>query len=101
MVNDMTKEELKMLANKLMFEMDDKEYETLLSEFDITLKQMELIGKIKDIDKVSPMTYPFDLELSDSCLREDISNNEISFDDMKINVKDYEDNKVKLPKVVE
>ena len=26
---------------------------------------------IKDIDDVSPMTYPFDLELDDSYLRED------------------------------
>ncbi|MGM9882503.1 MAG: aspartyl/glutamyl-tRNA amidotransferase subunit C [Bacilli bacterium] len=97
----MTKEKLEMLARKLMFEMDDTEYETLLKEFDIILKQMDLIGNIKDIDKVSPMTFPFDLELDDSCLREDTYVNEICFDDMKVNIKDYEDDRIKVPKVVE
>ena len=89
------------LAKKLMFEMNDKEYETLEKEFNVTLKQMELISNIKDIDNVEPMFYPFDLELDDSYLREDIYNNEILFEDMKVNVKEYEGSKVKLPKVVE
>ena len=93
-----SKSELESLAKKLMFEMKDSEYETLEKEFDIILKQMDLIGNIKDIDKVSPMTFPFEL---DNYLREDIYNNEISFNDMIVNVKDYEDNRVKVPKVVE
>ena len=93
--------ELESLAKKLMFEMNDDEYETLEKEFDVILKQMDLIGNIKDIDKVEPMTFPFDLELNDNCLREDVYNNEINFNDMKINVKDYEDDRVKVPKVVE
>ena len=53
------------------------------------------------MDSVSPMTFPFDLKLDDSILREDICNNEISFVDMKDNVKEYENNMVKVPKVVE
>ena len=76
-------------------------YKTLLSEFDVILKQMDLIDKISDIDTVSPMTYPFDLELDDTYLREDIPSNEICFDDMKVNVKDYDSGMVKVPKVVE
>ena len=96
-----SKSELESLAKKLMFEMKDSEYETLEKEFDIILKQMDLIGNIKDIDKVSPMTFPFELDNDDSYLREDIYNNEISFNDMIVNVKDYEDNRVKVPKVVE
>ena len=96
-----SKSELEILAKKLMFEMNDLEYETLEREFEIILKQMDLIDGIKDIDNVVPMTYPFDLELDDSYLRDDISNNEICFDDMKINVKDYENEKIKVPKVVE
>ena len=55
-----SKSELEILAKKLMFEMKDSEYETLEKEFDIILKQMDLIGNIKDIDKVSPMTFPFE-----------------------------------------
>ncbi len=89
------------LAKKLMFKMEDEEYETLVKEFDITLKQMDFIGNIKDIEKVEPMFYPFDLELDDSYLREDISNNEINFNDIVVNVKEYEGSKVKVPKVVE
>lgn len=96
-----TRDMLEMYAKKLMFVMNDDEYETLEKEFDVILKQMDLIGNIKDIDKVSPMTFPFDLELDDSYLREDIAKNEICFDDMVINVKDYEGNRVKVPKVVE
>jgi len=96
-----TKDKLEEYAKKLMFEMEDDEYKTLLDEFEIILKQMELIDNIKDIDGVTPMSFPFDLELDDSYLRDDISNNEICFDDMKVNVKDYENNMVKVPKVVE
>ena len=48
-----SKSELESLAKKLMFEMNDDEYETLEKEFDVILKQMDLIGNIKDIDKVS------------------------------------------------
>lgn len=96
-----TKDKLEDYAKKLMFEMNDEEYKTLEEEFEIILKQMDLIANIKDIEGVSPMTFPFDLELSDDALREDIYNNEICFDDMKVNVKDYEDKMVKVPKVVE
>lgn len=96
-----TREKLDKLAKKLMFEMNEEEYQTLVSEFDVILKQMELIGKIDGIESAKPMTFPFDLELDDSYLREDIYHNEITFEDIKNNVKDYEDNKVKVPKVVE
>ena len=41
-----TKEKLKVYANKLMFDMEDSEYETLLKEFDVILKQMGKIGEI-------------------------------------------------------
>ena len=96
-----TKDKLEEYAKKLMFNMNEEEYVTLEKEFDIFLKQMDLIGNINDIDKVTPMTFPFDLELDDSYLREDICSNEINFEDMMINIKDYEDSRVKVPKVVE
>ena len=96
-----TRNKLEEYAKKLIFEMNEDEYKTLEDEFEVILKQMEFIDNIKDIDSVEPMTYPFDLELDDSYLREDIANNEISFDDMIVNVKEYENNMVKVPKVVE
>ena len=96
-----TRDVLDKLAKKLMLKMNEEEYQTLESEFDIILKQMEYIDKIDGIENVNPMTFPFDLELDDNDLREDICNNEINFNDMVINVKDYDDNRVKVPKVVE
>ena len=97
----MDKNKLDDLAKRLMFKMNDDEYDTLVNEFDIILKQMEFIGNIRDVECVEPMYYPFDLELDDSYLRDDVYDNEIDFNDMIVNVKEYEGNKVKVPKVVE
>ena len=79
-----TRDVLDNLAKKLMFKMNDEEYKTLENEFDVILKQMEFIDN-----------------LDDDYLREDVYKNEIDFNDMVINVKDYDDNRVKVPKVVE
>ena len=96
-----TRDVLDNLAKKLMFKMNDEEYKTLENEFDVILKQMEFIDKIDGIEEDTPMTFPFELNLDDDYLREDVYKNEIDFNDMVINVKDYDDNRVKVPKVVE
>ena len=75
----MNKEILEMLANKLMFTMNDSEYDTLLEEFDVMIKQMDLIGKIDGIENVEPMSYPFTLD--DVCLRDDEVLDELEIDD--------------------
>ena len=95
----MNKETLVMLANKLMFTMEDSEYDTLLKEFDTMIKQMDLIGKIKGIEKVEPMSYPFPLE--DVCLRDDEVVDELEIDEILQNSGSTLYNQVKLPKVVE
>ena len=95
----MDKETLKMLANKLMFTMKEEEYETLMDEFDIILRQMDLIGNIPDIYKVEPMTYPFVLD--DVSLREDKVVDELEIDEILANSGSNLYNQVKLPKVVE
>ena len=87
-----TRDVLDNLAKKLMFKMNDEEYKTLENEFDVILKQMEFIDKIDGIEEVTPMTFPFELNLDDDYLREDVYKNEIDFNDMVINVKDYDDN---------
>lgn len=93
------KELLEMYAKKLMFKMNDEEYNTLEEEFDIILKQMDLIGKIENIKEVVPMTYPF--ENFDVSLREDEIDNTITTEELLINVKDKERNQIRVPKVVE
>lgn len=94
------KEKLKQYANKLMFDMDDNEYQTLQEEFDIILKQMDLISKIKDIASVQPMTFPF---VKDTDLREDISedNDVLTVSEVLENAKQVAKDQVKVPKVVE
>lgn len=95
----MNKEELKSLASKLMFTMDESEYDTLLDEFDIILKQMDLIGKIDNIDKVEPLIYPFPLD--NVKMREDKVIDELPIEDILKNSGSNLYNQVKLPKVVE
>lgn len=91
-------EKLKDYANKLMFDMDDSEYETLALEFEVILKQMDLIDKIDGIEKEEPMFFPnedFSLRLRDD---EDIS--VIDTKDALANAKDVLANQIKVPKVV-
>ena len=95
----MDKETLIMLANRLMFTMNDSEYDTLLDEFDTIIKQMDLIGKIDGIDNVEPMVYP--IPLNDVVLREDEVDDELEIDDILINSGSKLYNQVRLPKVVE
>ena len=100
-MKEVNKDVLKDASLRLMFTMEDEEYDLLLEEFHIIQTQLGLMSKIAGVDDVTPMTFPFDLELDDSYLRDDSYDNEICFDDMKINVKEYEGNRVKVPKVVE
>ena len=95
----MDKETLKMLANKLMFTMNESEYDTLNEEFDTILKQMDLIGNIKGIEEIEPMVYPF--PLSNVNLREDAVEEELEIEDILQNSGSTLYNQVKIPKVVE
>lgn len=93
------KEKLKEYAHKLMFDMDDEEYETLSQEFEVILEQMDLIGKIPNIKDVEPMSFPFPLEEAE--LREDEIGDYLTVDEVLSNVKHQVRDQVKVPKVVE
>src|SRR5574344_810584 len=92
-------EVLKDAANRLLFDMSDEEYHTLLEEFKIITKQMELIGNDERIDSYSPMTFPFDCKTS--YLREDEATPTLSVEEALKNSGDVEDGQIKLPKVVQ
>lgn len=94
-----TKEKLKSYASKLMFDMEDEEYETLLNEFDVILKQMELIGEIDNINNVEPMTFPFELENVE--LRNDNESRNIEIEDALSNTGSKKGREIRVPKVVE
>ena len=93
------KEKLKDYANKLMFDMDEVEYETLQKEFEVILKQMDLIGKIPNIKEYTPMTFPF--PNPDAYLREDEVGDYLVVSEVLENAKHQVNDQVKVPKVVE
>jgi aspartyl-tRNA(Asn)/glutamyl-tRNA(Gln) amidotransferase subunit C len=93
------KEKLRDYARKLMFEMDEEEYETLEDEFEVILKQMDLIGKIEGIKDYEPMTFPY--VLYHATLREDVVGDNLPVDDVLKNAKQVSNNQVRVPKVVE
>lgn len=91
-------ETLKDASLRLMFKMSDKEYETLLDEFDILFKQMEKIGEIKGVDDAIPMTFPFNIKTT--YLREDIPSKSLDINVAIKNAPSVQDGQIKLPKVV-
>lgn len=93
------KEKLQMYAEKLFFRMNDEEYTTLQQEFDVILKQMDIIDKIEGISNVEPMTFPFEKE--GTVFREDIANDNLKPEEVVKNAKDVYFEQVKVPKVVE
>lgn len=94
-----TKEKLKKYANKLMFDMEDEEYETLLKEFEIIEKQMDLIGNIENINNVEPMTFPFELDSVE--LRNDSESRYIEIEDALSNTGSKKGREIRVPKVVD
>lgn len=94
-----TKEKLKDYAAKLMFDMKEEEYDTLLQEFDVILKQVDLIGQIKGIETIEPMTFPYEIE--HAYFRKDEVKDTLETNDALKNASMIENNQVKVPKVVE
>ena len=89
---------LKDAANRLLFDMSEEEYQTLLQEFDVLTKQMETIGQIEGLENYEPTTFPFDCETT--YLREDEPIEPLNRDDALSNAGSVLDNEIKLPKVV-
>ncbi|HKL84219.1 MAG TPA: Asp-tRNA(Asn)/Glu-tRNA(Gln) amidotransferase subunit GatC [Bacilli bacterium] len=92
------KNKLKELANDLLFDMADGEYETLLREFDELVAQMGLLEKIPHVDDVEPLIYPF--EVTTSYLREDEPGQVLTRDEVLSNAPDSYGGQIRLPKVV-
>ena len=90
---------LKDAAKRLLFDMSENEYETLLNEFDIVTKQMDIIGSNKTLDSYEPMAFPF--ECSTSFLREDVPSEPLPREEALKNSKRKVGGQIKLPKVVQ
>lgn len=92
-------DEVKKMANLLMFDMEESEYETLLKESEIFEKQMELIGQVSGIENVEPMNFPF--VTYQAKLRKDEVKNTLDTEEGLSNAKYVDKDQVKVPKVVE
>ena len=97
-MKEISLELLKQCANNLMFDMKEEEYQTLLNEFDVLSKQMELIGEIDNLDNQEPMTFPFPCETD--FLREDVETEPLPVRKALKNAKQVAEGQIKLPKVV-
>ena len=93
------KEKLKKYAHLLMFDMEEEEYKTLQEEFDVILKQMELIGNIENIGEVESMTFPY--KNTDVTLREDEVGDYLTVGEVLENAKYQVNDQVKVPRVVD
>ena len=85
-------------STRLLFVMTDSQYEVLINEFDILLKQMALIGKIEGVDQVLPMTFP--LQNGTTQLRDDVPGQTLTQKEATQNAKFVSEGQIKLPKVV-
>ena len=91
-------EELKQLANRLMFDMEENEYLTLQEEFEVLISQMEVLGQIEGADDVEPMAFPF---ISESIgLRDDEPGEILTKEEVLKNAHDTCDNQVRVKKVI-
>lgn len=93
-----TKEMVKDYADKLLIGLSLKEIDLILSEFDIINEKMELITKIKDIEKVIPKTHG--LDNFSYTLREDKVIDSPSIDKLLSNASKVEGRKIEVLKVV-
>jgi aspartyl/glutamyl-tRNA(Asn/Gln) amidotransferase C subunit len=93
-----TLEVLKEASQRLMFSMTEEQYQVLLSEFSILIQQMELLSQIKNLEEVTPMTFPF--TVTTSVLADDDIAKTLTQKEALKNVSQYISGQVKLPKVV-
>lgn len=93
----MDKEQLRKLGNNIMLDFSEEELQLLADDFDVYLKQVELINKI-DTDNVEPMVYCLDQETT--FLREDVVDHQITQEEALLNSKNKKEGFIEIPKVI-
>lgn len=94
-----TKEMVDNYADKLLIGLTEEENKMVLDEFEIIDKNIGLINKIKDLDKIEPMSHCLDDFVYE--LREDVIEESIPIEDLLKNCDKTKDREVKVPKVVQ
>ncbi len=93
-----TSEMVNEYANKLLIGLSKEENEMVLKEFDIIDQNIDLVTKIKNIDKVEPMTHALEDFVYE--LREDIATESPTIEELLQNCDSFEDREIVVPKVV-
>lgn len=91
-------EKLKDLSIRLKFRMSEEEYVTLQEEFDVILRQMELLGDIEGLDSIEPMVFPFSTVTLG--MRDDEVDGHLTKEEVLMNAKDVQNDMIKVQKVV-
>lgn len=91
---------LKDCASRLLFNMNDDEYNTLLDEFKTILSQLKLMDEIEGVDDIEPMNFPYIDESFDLLREDEVGENVLTKDEVLKNPKEIKDGQIKLPKVI-
>ena len=98
-MSNFTKEMINGYADNLLIGLTAEEEQMIMSEFDEIEKNMDLINKIPNISEIEPLSYPFDMEVTD--LRSDDEECPlIPIEELLQNCDQYEGREVEVPKVV-
>ncbi len=98
-MSNFTEEMIDDYANKLLIGLSDDERKMIQEEFDDIEKSMELINNIEGIKDVEPLSYPFEMELTDLRSDDDVDD-EIPIDILLRNAGKIDGREVEVPKVV-
>ena len=93
-----TKEMVDDYADKLLIGLTEEENKMVLEEFEIIDKNIDLINKIPNIEKVEPMTHTLDNFECD--FREDVVENSIPIEQLLANADEKDENHVIVPRMV-
>lgn len=94
-----TEEMVNDYADKLLIGLTKEENKMVLDEFEVIDKDISIINKIENIEKVEPMTHCLDDFTYE--LREDEIEESVDIDLILSNCDDYINDEVRVPKVVE
>ena len=85
-------------ADKLLIGLTEEENKMVLEEFEIIDKNIDLINKIPNIDKVEPMTHTLDNFECD--FREDVVEESVPLKELLANADEKDENHVIVPRMV-
>ena len=98
-MSNFTKEKIDKYASDLLIGLTDEERNMIQSEFDEIEKNMDLINEIPDIKDVEPLSYPFEMYVSDLRSDDEVGE-EIDIKDLLSNCDRVDGREVEVPKVV-